>query len=44
MPPGRRKLSPAFKARLALEALKGQETVAQLPAWCEGPSRARFKP
>jgi len=28
----RRKHSPAFKARVALEALKGQETVAQLAA------------
>ena len=32
MPQGRRKHSPAFKARVALEALKGQETVAQLAA------------
>ena len=29
---GRRKHSLAFKARVALEALKGQETVAQLAA------------
>ena len=29
---GRRKHSPAFKAKVALEALKGQETVAQLAA------------
>ena len=28
----RRKHSPAFKAKVALEALKGQETVAQLAA------------
>ncbi len=28
----RRKHSPAFKAKVALEAVKGQETVAQLPA------------
>ncbi len=28
----RRKHSPAFKARVTLEALKGQETVAQLAA------------
>ena len=27
---GRRKHSPAFKARVALEAVKGEETVAQL--------------
>jgi len=32
MSQGRRKHSPAFKARVALEALKGQETVAQLAA------------
>ena len=30
MSQGRRKHSPAFKAKVALEALKGQETVAQL--------------
>ena len=29
---GRRKHSPAFKARVALEAVKGLETVAQLAA------------
>ena len=29
---GRRKHSPAFQAKVALEALKGQETVAQLAA------------
>ena len=29
---GRRKHSPAFKAKVALEALKGQETVAQMAA------------
>ena len=29
MSQGRRKHSPAFKAKVALEALKGQETVAQ---------------
>ena len=32
MPRGRRKHSPAFKAKVALEALKGRETVAQLAA------------
>ena len=32
MSQGRRKHSPAFKAKVALEALKGQETVAQLAA------------
>ena len=32
---GRRKHSPAFKAKVALEALKGQETVAQLAAGYE---------
>ena len=29
---GRRKRSPAFKAKVALEAVKGQETVAQMAA------------
>ena len=29
---GRRKDSPAFKAKVALEAVKGEETVAQLAA------------
>ena len=32
MSQGRRKHSPAFKAKVALEALKGQETVVQLAA------------
>ena len=32
MSQGRRKPSPAFKTKVALEALKGQETVAQLAA------------
>ena len=32
MSQGLRKHSPAFKAKVALEALKGQETVAQLAA------------
>ena len=32
MSQGRRKHSPAFKAKEALEARKGQETVAQLAA------------
>ena len=32
MSQGRRKHSPAFKAKVALQALKGQETVAQLAA------------
>ena len=32
MSQGRRKHSPAFKAKVALEALKGQETVAELAA------------
>ena len=32
MKQGRRKHSPSFKARVALEALKGEETVAQLAA------------
>ena len=32
MSQGRRKHSPDFKAKVALEALKGQETVAQLAA------------
>ena len=30
MAQGRRKHSPAFKARVALDAVKGEETVAQL--------------
>ncbi len=32
MSKGRRKHSPTFKAKVALEALKGEETVAQLAA------------
>ena len=32
MSKGRRKHSPAFKAKVALEAVKGQETVAQVAA------------
>ena len=32
MSKGRRKYSPAFKAKVALEAVKGEETVAQLAA------------
>ena len=32
MSKGRRKHSPAFKAKVAFEAVKGQETVAQLGA------------
>ena len=32
MSKGRRKHSPAFKAQVALEAVKGEETVAQLAA------------
>ena len=32
MSKGRRKDSPAFEARVALEAVKGEETVAQLAA------------
>ncbi len=32
MSQGRRKHSPAFKAKVALETVKGQETVAQLAA------------
>ncbi len=32
MSQGRRKHSPAFKAKVALGALKGQETMAQLAA------------
>ena len=33
MAQGRRKHSPAFKARVALDAVKGEETVAQLACW-----------
>ena len=32
MSQGRRKHSPAFKAKVTLEALKGQDTVAQMAA------------
>ena len=32
MPQGRRKHSPAFKAKVVLEAVKGEATVAQLAA------------
>ena len=32
MSKGRRKHSPAFKAKVALEVVKGEETVAQLAA------------
>ena len=32
MSQGRRKHSPAFKAKVALEAVRGEETVAQLTA------------
>ena len=32
MSQGRRKQSPAFRAKVALEAVKGQHTVAQLAA------------
>ena len=50
MSQGRRKHSPAFKANVALEAVKGEETVAQLAAryqvhpsqiqaWKKGPDR-----
>ena len=35
MSKGRRKHSPAFKAKVALEVVKGEETVAQLVAWYE---------
>ena len=38
MSKGRRKHSPAFKAKVALEAVKGEETVAQLAG------RTRFTP
>ena len=34
---GRRKHSPAFKAKVALEAVKGEDTVAQLAARHEVP-------
>ena len=40
MSQGLRKHSPAFKAKVAPEALKGQDTVAQLAARHEDPSRA----
>ena len=47
MPKGRRKHSPAFKAKVALEAMKGEETVAQLAARYEvhpGQIKLRRKP
>ena len=46
MSQGRRKQSPAFKAKASLEALKGQETAAQLAARYEvhpGQIQARKK-
>ena len=46
MSQGRRKHRPAFKAKVALEALKGQETVAHLAARYEvhpGQIQARKK-
>ena len=36
MSKGRRKHTPAFKAKVALEVVKGEETVAQLVARYEG--------
>ena len=39
MSKGRRKHSPAFKAKVGLEAVKGQETVAQLAARYESNPR-----
>ena len=42
MSKGRRKHSPAFKAKVGLEAVKGQETIAQLAARYEiHPSQIR---
>ena len=35
MAQGRRKHSPALKARVALDAVKGEEKVAQLAVWYE---------
>ncbi len=43
MPKGRRKHSPVFKAKVALEVVKGQETVAQLAARARSPPGARFR-
>ena len=43
MSQGRRKYSSAFKANVGLEAVKGQETVAQLAARYEESIPARFK-
>ena len=37
MAQGRRKHSPAFRARVALDAVKGEETVAQLAAPVRSP-------
>ena len=44
MSQGRRKHSPAFKAKVALEAVKGKETVAQLAAPGTRSIPARFRP
>ena len=39
MKESRRKHSPSFKAKVALEALKGEETVAQIAARYEVPPK-----
>jgi transposase len=42
MTKNRRKHSPSFKAKVALEALKGEETIAELSNWFEvHPSQIR---
>ena len=43
MKQSRRKHSPSFKAKVAMEALRGEETIAELPAGLRF-TRARYVP